>query len=439
MRKKVLLLNPPFARPVQRDYGCPHGVKSAYYWPPIDMLLFGAAAGRVAHLAYLDAIAAGRDRSFVVRHARRERPDEIFVVLSSITLDEDLGLVAELRGHLPDARVWASGDVTFFGSASLPGVDFQVRDPTYASAIRELLAGDAPGGVVPPGPPGDFSVGVCPHDLTLGATYSMPYSHHRRVTSVLTNYGCPFPCTFCNSNALPFKRRAVREVVDELAFVQRLGIREFVFRDFTFGLSDVDRICEEMLRTGLRLKWSCWTSPSLVDRRVLRKMKAAGCYLVALGAESGDERVLELTRKPALDRVRSAVAAARAEGVEVLTSFVIGFAGEDRARTESAILELDPDYLALNLLAPRLGSVYRAPGSASAPETPRSKDSLCSGDKSLEEARDLIERRFFLRPRKILRYVRLGLGSPYRLSRFAMTALGLLRRWLRPRAGKEVG
>jgi hypothetical protein len=427
--QRVLLLNLPFDRPVQRDYLCPHGTKADYYWPPIDLLLFGAAARGDARLGWLDAVAGRLGRAAALEAVRRTGVDTVVTILSSITLASDLAFLADVRRALPGVRIWASGDVVSFGPGCADAVDVRVLDLTNGEAIRSHLRSGS-GGVVPERREREWSVGVCPHELTRGHRYAMPYALHGRITSVSTNYGCPFPCTFCNSNAMPFKRRAIGEVIEELAYVERLGFREVLFRDFTMNASDVDLLCEEILRRRIRLRWSCWTSASLVDVRVLAAMKAAGCYLVSYGVESGEDHVLRAMRRPAdLSTVRRAVEASRRAGLEVLTSFVLGYPGEDRGKTEALLEQLDPDYLSVNLLAPRLGSAMQARGGP--PPADAVTDSLLSPDPALVRERDALERRFFLRPGRLLRYARLAARSPYRVVAFGRAALSLGARWSR--------
>jgi radical SAM superfamily enzyme YgiQ (UPF0313 family) len=425
---RIVLLNLPFNRPVHRDYGCPHGSKAAYSWPPIDLLLFGASVREHAELSYLDAISGNLNARSTVDAVVALRPDAIFTMLSSITLESDREILREIRSRLPQCRIWASGDVIFFGSEDYPEVDLAVRDLTNKQGILGLLAGKGRG-VVPQDPsPEDFSIGTCPHELTLRYPYALPFSLHRGITTVLTNYGCPFACTFCNSNRIPFRKRKVEEVIEELRVVRRLGIREVFIRDFTFTLSPVDRIADAMIKEGLSLKWSCFSAATLVDARLLRKMKAAGCYLICYGAESGDEAVLNRVQKASnIDTLKKAVAMTKAEGIEVLTSFIIGFPGEDRTRTASFIREIDADYLSLNLLTPRLGSAMRE--AAIGIEEAENTDSLLSADRELLAFRDAVERSFYLRPSKLLRYAGLFLRTPRRMAIFLRSGLAIIKRW----------
>lgn len=428
--KTLLLLNLPFGRPVQRDYLCPHGAKASYAWPPIDLLLFGASARKVRRLVWLDAIAERMSRGEALEAVRRTGADEVFTILSSITLESDRAFLAEVRRLLPRARIWASGDIVSFGSGWQGAVDFAVRDLTNAEEIVAGLESGGTAGIVRERRMPEWSVGTCPHDLIRRRRYALPYSLHAGITSVLTNYGCPFACTYCNSNALPFTRRVLDEVVEELVQIERLGIREILFRDFTLGASDVGALCAEIRRHGVRLRWSCWNTASLAEPGLLAEMRAAGCYLVAYGLESGSDRILAEMRRPAdTAALRRAVRESHAAGLEVLLSVVIGYPGEDRAETSALLRELDPEYLSLNILATRLGSALAS--HREGPAEGGAADSLLSPSPALVAARDAMERRFFLRPSRLLRYVSLAWKGPYRAVAFGRSAVSLAARWLR--------
>ncbi len=426
--KKILLLNLPFERPVQRDYGCPHGAKADYSWPPIDLLLFGAMARDAGELGYIDCLAGKLAWTECLRRINDIQPDLIFTMISSITLTSDLERLNEVRNAVPMARIWASGDLVFFTTEKYAQVDVYVRDLTNRSGILGMLNSDVTSGVVEEDSQAPFSCGIFPHELLRGYDYAMPYSLYRGITSVLTNYGCPFPCTFCNSNRIPFKKRDIDEIVHELLHIQQVGIREVIFRDFTFNLSDVDQLCDKIKRNNIRLAWSCWSRADLVDAHVLHTMKEAGCYLISYGVESGDDDILARTHKQ-LDTkaIQEAVRLTRVAGIEVLISVIFGFPGEDPVRTQRYVRKLDPDYLAVNLLAKRTGSA----ATAGIPNVidQQGCDSLISADPEQMRLRDRVEKSFYLRPGKILRCMLLALKSPHRILIFFNNARALINKW----------
>jgi len=425
--KKILLLNLPFERPVQRDYGCPHDIKADYYWPPIDLLLFGAIVRDAGNVYYLDCMADRLSWTVNLQKMKEINPGIIFTIISSITLNSDLEYLKILKQALPLAQIWASGDLIFFSQEQFANVDVYVRDLTNRAGILELL-NSMKTGVATVDVQASFTCGTFPHELLKGYNYAMPYSLHQGITAVLTNFGCPYRCTFCNSNGFTFKKRDIDEIVQELLHIQRLGFREVLFRDFTFNLSDVAKLCEKIKQNDIRLTWSCWSRADLVNADVLRTMKDAGCYLISYGVESGDDDILARNRKQ-LDTqvVHKAVKLTKSAGIEVLTSVILGFPGDDPERTQRYIRELDPDYLAVNLLSIRTGS--KAAGEKPLQAAQRDSKPTVKANQELLRLRDQTEKFFYLRPRKLLHHAILSLKSRHRFLIFLKNARALFKKW----------
>src|SRR6185436_14664706 len=107
---------------------------------------------------------------------------------------------------------------------------------------------------------------------------------------VLTDYGCPYPCTFCVIGTLGFKTRPVDEVLAEIDHIRGLGIRELFFMDQTFGVVKKRglALCAELEKRG-DLSWTAFCRPDTADDELLAAMKRAGCHTLILGVESADD------------------------------------------------------------------------------------------------------------------------------------------------------
>ena len=51
-------------------------------------------------------------------------------------------------------------------------------------------------------------------------------------------------------------------------------------------------ICEGLLAHGIQIKFNCESRPEHFDDELLRLLKAAGCWRVKIGLESGDPALL---------------------------------------------------------------------------------------------------------------------------------------------------
>ncbi len=89
-------------------------------------------------------------------------------------------------------------------------------------------------------------------------------------------------------------------------------------------------------------------------------MKAAGCFLIYYGVESGCQRILNLMRKGT--RIRQVIEAIRwtkEVGIETLASYIMGFPGETKQDMEKTIMfakSLSTDYAQFSLATPYPGT-----------------------------------------------------------------------------------
>ncbi len=162
------------------------------------------------------------------------------------------------------------------------------------------------------------------------------------VTSMITSRGCPGNCNFCSIHAIwghKWRARSPKNVVDEIEhLVKKYNVKEIHFEDdnLTLNKKRMMDICDEIEKRGLAGKFR-WTTPNGVmvatlDEEVITKMKAAGCYALSFGIESGSQRILkEVIRKYVpFDRLREIVRVCGKLGIETTGSFIIGLPGETK-------------------------------------------------------------------------------------------------------------
>src|SRR4029078_6595645 len=133
--------------------------------------------------------------------------------------------------------------------------------------------------------------------------YNVPFLLHPYV-SFYTSRGCPAQCTFClwpqTHSGHRWRLRSVQDIANECRFVLENfpGLKEIFFDDDTFNYRKARTIelCAELKK--LKFTWSC---PSRVttDYETLKAMKEAGCRLLIVGYESGDEQILRNIKKGA--------------------------------------------------------------------------------------------------------------------------------------------
>ncbi len=209
------------------------------------------------------------------------------------------------------------------------------------------------------------------NNLPVPAWDMFELKHYNTLLPVITSRGCPYPCYFCNPNYLGKRVRvkAFDKVVDEIEYcVEKYGVTRFQFADATLSLlkNSAAKMCDELIIRGLnkKIKWDCEIRADSLNEELLAKMKAAGCGCIALGAETGNDMILEevVKKGETKDQIRNAVKLAKKVGLLVRCFFILGHYKETVDTIKETIrfaLELNPDALSFGLMVPNPGSPIR--------------------------------------------------------------------------------
>jgi len=167
-----------------------------------------------------------------------------------------------------------------------------------------------------------------------------------------TSRGCPFDCAFCYNTS--FNQRKWRALDPEHTLfrikrvVEQYGIRGFVLSDDNF-FTDLDRahhILEGIVKQKLNIIWGKGDIRldqfSRLDDEFLDLIERSGCHSLAIGIESGSQRVADLMRK-GIDVSQAIPLNRRLAKYKILVRylFLLGIPGETEANVaESASLML---------------------------------------------------------------------------------------------------
>ena len=164
---------------------------------------------------------------------------------------------------------------------------------------------------------------------------------------ILSSRGCPYQCIFCADHLVhgrKFRFRSPENIIKEVEEIYKRGARDWDFVDDNFTLiSDrVEKFCNLMIEKGLnkKMSWRCSNGIRVdrIDLKLLKKMKEAGCYMVSLGIESGNEEILNKMKKDTnLEKVKKAVEWCKEAGIETRGLFMFGNLGEDEKTMKDTI------------------------------------------------------------------------------------------------------
>ena len=187
-------------------------------------------------------------------------------------------------------------------------------------------------------------------------------------TTIRVSRGCPFPCTYCLAPLSAGKKirpRSPQNIIAEIEeCITKFGIRSFLFRSdlFTGNREWLYSLCDALIEKKLDIQWSCNTRADTIDLEKLKQMKKAGCWLVSMGVESGNQHILDkIKKKGKLEDVEKAVRLCKKVGVKVVTEFLIGLPWEGKKEIEETInfaCKIDPDFAHFSPLYPYPGTEF---------------------------------------------------------------------------------
>jgi hopanoid biosynthesis associated radical SAM protein HpnJ len=172
--------------------------------------------------------------------------------------------------------------------------------------------------------------------------YNVPFLLNPYI-SFYTSRGCPAMCTFClwpqTHSGHRWRLRSSDDISAEVGYALQNfpGLKEIFFDDDTFNYKKARTIelCEKL--GPHNFTWSC-TSRVTTDYDTLKAMKEAGCRLLIVGYESGDEQILRNIKKGAtVDAARRFTENAHKLGLVIHGDFIVGLPGETRQSLRKSI------------------------------------------------------------------------------------------------------
>ena len=184
--------------------------------------------------------------------------------------------------------------------------------------------------------------------------YKLPLVNKSYVI-VETSRGCPYSCDFCVApihQGHKFREKSAKAIADE---VER-GYREFGLTYFylwadtaTLNVKTFSAFCEELIARNLPVQWlSNARADNLGDPAFVKRLRQAGCWMLALGIETESETTRkDMMKRLEGEKIRAALKNMRAAGIRSFGFFILGYPGdtpESLERTVDYAIDLDPDF-----------------------------------------------------------------------------------------------
>ncbi|MFC2061701.1 B12-binding domain-containing radical SAM protein [Elusimicrobiota bacterium] len=371
MNKKILLLNPPGKFRYLRDYYCSSISKAGYYWHPIDLLILSGYLHEKYEINVIDCIAESLNADDCYNRIKEIVPDVVIFLSSVLSYEEDIQFIKRIK-ELKNIKTIGCGEIFLQAPhktlADNPHVDAVILDFTNKDILDFIEYSSRYDNILPFGKNyGEyFRIPLPRHEKFPLSRYRYPCSRSHPFASVLTNYGCPYKCHFCNSGNLGFKIREIDNVIGELKYIKELGISQIFIKDMTFGADREHALefCKAIVKEGVEIQWNCYARIDTVDEELIRYMKEAGCYLIQFGIENIDDKLTEkYGKKIAISRVNEVFKMLRKQKILTGAHFLFGLPEEPAGSAKESMAfsrKIRPDYVSYNIYSPRKGSSLAA-------------------------------------------------------------------------------
>ena len=246
-----------------------------------------------------------------------------------------------VRARNPNALLMAGGPhaTALPEQVSADGFDVVVKgegEIAVQNIMDTLNHGDAPPKILAYPAPNPLDTLPFPNfDMVDLATYSRRVDGQPSL-SLLSSRGCPFPCTFCNSNIMgagkPIRFRSPENIVAELRRCkERYGVHHFRFQDDLFTINR-RRVAALTSAIGPEnIIYRCFARVNNFNGNMARMLVDSGCRHVSFGVESGSPRILArhaMNKRQTPEQITTALHAAHDVGLTTRIYLIVGFPEE---------------------------------------------------------------------------------------------------------------
>ena len=156
-----------------------------------------------------------------------------------------------------------------------------------------------------------------------------------RWSPIISSRGCFGKCTFCNAFKhwnYKIRFRTGKNIADEIEeLVTKHNVTLFSFDDDAFPINKKQclDLCAEIMQRNLKIAWKADTRIDRMDKEMLIAMKEAGCFMLAVGIESGSETILKNIKKGInLKKAKETIKLIKEVGMIAYTLLMVGNPGE---------------------------------------------------------------------------------------------------------------
>ena len=391
---RVLFLNPPYKFKISRDSRWPEYTKSGtLYYPYWLAYAAGLMMQESEHkVLLLDAIAKGWSFEETLKEIERFKPDLIVMETTTPTFSSDSYFAEKVKERIECKICFVGTHVSALPEESLrngKAIDFVARreyDYTILELANNLESGKPLKEVLgisfkknkriihTPNRPLIQNLDVLPFVSKVYKKFldimDYRYSLARHpMVQIWSARGCPNMCIFCQYpqvfSGRVFRTRSPENFVSELEWIKSNlpEVKEIFVEDDTMTIDKkrIVKICKLIKERNLDIVWSL-NARADIPFDVLKKMKEAGCRMLIVGYESGNQKILNNIKKGiTLKQAIKFTLNAKKLGLKIFGCFMFGLPAETKEtilQTFKYAKKLNPDMIFFQQAVPFPGTEF---------------------------------------------------------------------------------
>ena len=260
----------------------------------------------------------------------------------------DIGVIGEGEETIVEILEMCEGDRSI---SSINGIVFRDQNKIIKTPKREFIQ----------------DLDALPFPITAARKYLLDFDKYPQEAFkyLISMRGCPFGCVFCGSRYLWSRKvrfRSVKNIITEIQEIQKAGIDYIHFQDDTWGVkkSFINELCKGIQENCPNLNWSIEIHVNIVNDESIALMKSAGCRLILMGVELGNNEMLKLIHKNiTIEDAFSAARIIKKHKIFLDTFFMVGFPQETEESlndTINAMTSIPSDLIIYSIFTPYLGT-----------------------------------------------------------------------------------
>jgi len=384
MKKKILLLSPPYHPDYMRNARCDFFSLSSTQWYPIWLGYCGCLLQKYGYkVKLLDALTYKLSYKKTTSIIENFNPDFIVIYSSRISKIDDIKYADYLKQKFKKEIVFVGPFVSIDPKEYLAlskFVKFAIRGE-FDFPVLELVKGLPPQEIRNLLYKDEDTIKENPQRPLLTTQeldqfpfvseffyqqldikkYRAPSELHPFI-DIMTGRGCVWGvCTFCLwvhsfIKGAVYNKRSIELVLDELEYISKnIPVKSVMIQDDTLPQSRAQELSLGILKRGIKIKWSCYARPN-IDFKTLKLMKKAGCRNLHVGYESSNNEVLKKTAKGiTFEEMIEFTYNAKRTGLNIHADFLMGLYPETRStilKTIDWACKLDPFTAQFQIIIP---------------------------------------------------------------------------------------